>query len=299
MLIGLDWGGTKIEAIALDDSGQTLLRRRIATPRDDYDGGVRAAAALVQGIESVTGRKATVGVGIPGSLSPATALVRNANSTWLNGRPLRDDLELALGRPVRIENDANCFAVSEATDGAGAGAAVVCAVIIGTGCGSGIAIGGRPWRGRNGVAGEIGHNPLPWAQGVSEQPGPACWCGKRGCVESFVSGPGFARAHALATGAVMQAEAIVEAARAGDAEAGASLEAYAGRLARVLAVVVNTLDPDVIVLGGGMSNVAELYEALPALMRPYVFSDVCVTPVRQAVHGDSSGVRGAAWLWAS
>lgn len=297
MLVGIDWGGTKIEGIALDDDGSALFRERVPTPRDDYDGCLRAVVGLTERFERSAGRRASVGLGVPGSLSPATGLARNANSTWMNGRPLKSDLERALGRPVRIENDANCLAVSEATDGAGAGGRVVLAVIIGTGCGAGIAIDGRPWTGRNAVAGEFGHNPLPWASGPGEDPPPACWCGKRGCVETFVSGPGFARVHALVTGEAAHGPAIVAAARAGDARALRSLESYADRLARALAGVVNVLDPDVIVLGGGMSNVEELYELVPARLPAYVFADGCDTPIRRAVHGDSSGVRGAAWLW--
>lgn len=297
MLIGLDWGGTKIEGVALDEGGDALMRERVPTPRDDYGGCIRAVVGLVEKFERETGRSASVGFGVPGSLSPTTGLIRNANSTWLNGRPLKQDLESALGRPVRIENDANCLAVSEAVDGAGAGMRVVFAVIIGTGCGSGIAIDARPLAGRNAIAGEFGHNPLPWAAGPDEDPGPACWCGKRGCVETFISGQGFARDHALTTGVLTRAEAIVAQARAGDPGAGASLASYVDRLARCCATVVNLLDPDVIVLGGGMSNVEELYDALPDRITRYVFADAIDTPVRRAAHGDSSGVRGAAWLW--
>ncbi|GLK57176.1 fructokinase [Methylopila capsulata] len=297
MLIGIDWGGTKIEAIALDESGATLLRERAPTPRDDYGACVRTVAGLVARFESALGATGSVGVGMPGSLSPATGLLRNANSTWLNGRPLKQDLETALGRPVRLQNDANCLAVSEATDGAAAGAAVAFAVVVGTGCGAGVAIGGRPWAGRQAIAGEFGHNPLPWASGTEEAPGPLCWCGQRGCVETFVSGSGFARAHALTTGVAMSAEAVVAAARGGDADAAGSLSVYVDRLGRALATVVNLLDPDVIVLGGGMSNVSELYEGLPAVIASRVFSDGFSTPIRPAAHGDSSGVRGAAWLW--
>lgn len=297
MLIGIDWGGTKIEAIALDDAGATLMRERAPTPQNDYEGCVRAVAGLVARFESALGRTGSVGVGMPGSLSPATGLLRNANSTWLNGRPLKQDLETALERPVRLQNDANCLAVSEATDGAAAGAALAFAVIIGTGCGAGVAIDGRPWAGRQAIAGEFGHNPLPWASGTEETPGPICWCGQRGCIETFVSGPGFARAHALTTGAAMSADAVAAAARAGDPEAAASLSSYVDRLGRALATVVNLLDPDVIVLGGGMSNVTEIYAALPAVVASRTFSDGFTTPIRPALHGDSSGIRGAAWLW--
>ena len=295
--IGFDWGGTKIEAIALDGAGATLMRERVATPRGDYDGCLRSVTGLVERFEQAIGRRGTVGFGVPGSPSPRTGLMRNANSTWMNGHPLQNDLEQALGRTVRIENDANCFAVSEAVDGAAAGAGLAFAVILGTGCGAGIAIEGRPWRGRNGVAGEFGHTPLPWSDGLGEVPAPECWCGRRGCLETYLSGPGFARAHALSTGVTLTAEAIVAAARAGEAEALRSLDAYADRLGRALAVVVDVLDPDVIVLGGGMSNVDELYDRLPAAIAPHVFGDGFDTPVRRAAHGDSSGVRGAAWLW--
>ncbi|MFD1331303.1 ROK family protein [Methylopila musalis] len=298
LLIGFDWGGTKIEAIALDAAGATPRRERLATPRGDYDGCLRAVAGLVARFESATGRRGSVGFGVPGSPSPRTGLMRNANSTWMNGRPLQRDLEQALGREVRIENDANCFAVSEAVDGAAAGAGLAFAVILGTGCGAGIAIDARPWRGRNGVAGEFGHTPLPWSDGPGELPPPECWCGRRGCLETFPSGPGFARAHALAArGPALTAEQIVAAARAGETDAVRSLDAYVDRLGRALAVVVDMLDPDVIVLGGGMSNVDELYARLPAAIAPHVFGDGFDTPVRRAAHGDSSGVRGAAWLW--
>lgn len=297
MLIGFDWGGTKIEGIALDEAGVTLMRERVPTPRDDYDGCIRAVVGLAERFERETGRSGQIGFGVPGSLSPTTGLIRNANSTWMNDRPLKQDLEAALGRPVRIENDANCLAVSEAVDGAGAGARMVFAVIIGTGCGSGIAIDRRPWTGRNAIAGEIGHNPLPWAAGPNEDPGPSCWCGKRGCIESFISGQGFARDHALTSGVATRGETIVAQARHGDTAAQASLASYVDRLARTFATVMNLLDPDVIVLGGGMSNVDEIYTALPQRLARYVFADAIDTPVRKATHGDSSGVRGAAWLW--
>lgn len=297
MLIGFDVGGTKIELIALADDGAVLARERTPTPRGDYAGGVRAIIDMVESVESRFGRAAGVGFGVPGSLSPATGLMRNANSTWLNGKPLKRDLEAALARPVRIENDANCLAVSEAVDGAAAGEAIVFAVILGTGCGAGVAIDGRALGGRNGVAGEFGHNPLPWNDGTDETPGPACWCGLRGCLETYLSGTGFARSYGARTGRPLRAEEIVERAGQGDVEATAELELYADRLARALASVANLLDPDVFVLGGGMSNVAALYEGLTARMGAYVFSDVYDTPVLPAAHGDSSGVRGAAWLW--
>lgn len=297
MLIGVDLGGTKIEAAALSEDGSMLARERTATPRDDYDGALSSIAALVCGLETRFGAARGVGVGTPGSLSPITGLVRNANSTWFNGRPLGTDLESALGRPIRMENDANCLAVSEAIDGAGAGAHVVFAVIIRTGCGAGIAIDGRALGGRNGVAGEFGHTPLPWPAGPEEIPGPACWCGKQGCAETYLSGPGFARLHAAAHGALSAAPDIVAAARAGDAAAAQTLERYRDRLARALAAVVNLIDADAIVLGGGMSNVDEIYEGLTERIAAFVFADRCDTPVLKAKHGDSSGVRGAAWLW--
>ncbi len=296
MLIGVDWGGTKLEAIALTAEGETLDRRRIATPRDDYDGCIRAIAGLVGAMESGTGRSGTVGIGIPGAISPATGLVMNANSTWSIGRRLDHDLAEALARPVRVENDANCFAVSEAVDGAGAGAGVVWGVILGTGAGSGIAIAGRALGGRNRIAGEWGHNPLP-RPADDERPGPHCYCGRRGCNETFVSGTGFERDHAERTGTRIPGSEIVSRMRAGEPDARASYGAYLDRLARGMAEVINLLDPDVIVLGGGMSNVDELYRDLPARIEPHVFSDAFVTPVLKHRHGDSSGVRGAAWLW--
>lgn len=297
--LGIDWGGTKMEVIALDSlSGVERFRKRVATPRDDYDGCIRAVRDLVAAAETAAGLTGSVGLGIPGSLSPATGLVKNANSTWMNGRPLDRDLEAALGRPVRIENDANCLAVSEATDGAGAGAHVVHAIIIGTGCGSGIAIGGRPHRGANGIAGEWGNIPVPWMT-QEEFPGPPCWTGHRGTIDRLCSGTGFQWDHARATGATLAAPEILALARSGDAAAAASLARYVSRLARAMAMAANLLDPDVFVLGGGMSNVDELYERLPAAMAPFVFSDRYDVPIRRAAHGDSSGVRGAAWLWSS
>lgn len=290
--IGVDFGGTKIEAAALDTQGRFQARVRAASP-GDYDGGLAAVADLVAEAERQAGaRAAAIGVGGPGSPSPATGLMRGANSTQLNGRPFPQDLERVLGRPVRYANDANCLALSESTDGAAAGEAVVFAAILGTGVGAGVAIDGRILEGRNRFAGEWGHMPLPWPRGV-EHPGPLCWCGRRACMELFVSGPALARDH----GGAVTAEEVVASARRGEAYAAATLDAYVDRLARGLAVVCDILDPDVIVLGGGMSNVDELYDRLPAAIAPHVFSDVFETPVRKALHGDSSGVRGAAWLW--
>jgi fructokinase len=294
--IGIDLGGTKIEGILLDGAGAVMARRRVATPRDDYEGTVRAVGDLARALESAAGVSATVGVGMPGAISPASGLIKNANSTWLNGRPLAADLEGALARPVRLTNDANCFALSEAVDGSAAGAHVVFGVIIGTGTGGGIVVGGRVLTGPNAVAGEWGHNPLPWPQ-ADEWPGPPCYCGRTGCIETFLSGPGLARDHREATGREWDAAAIEAAARGGDAAAGAALGRYEGRLARALASVINVLDPDVIVLGGGMSNLARLYTAVPREWSRWVFSDRVDTRLVPPKHGDSSGVRGAAWLW--
>jgi fructokinase len=291
--IGVDFGGTKIEAAALDSRGRFLSRVRGPSP-PDYDEALEAVRALVEEAERQAGARAkAVGVGGPGSPSPATGLMRNANSTQLNGRPFPVDLARVLERPVRYANDANCLALSEATDGAGQGARVVFAAILGTGCGAGVTVGGALLEGRNGLAGEWGHMPLPWPK-AAEYPGPACWCGRRGCMELWVSGPGFAHDH----GAGLTAEAVVARAGLGELDAQAALDRYVDRLARGLAVIADVLDPDVVVLGGGMSNVGELYARLPAAIAPYVFTDAYEVPVRPATHGDSSGVRGAAWLWA-
>jgi len=291
--IGVDLGGTKIEIAALDASGAVRLRRRVATPAD-YAGGIAAMAGLVEAAESELGVRASLGIGIPGSENPTTRLIRNANSTWLNGRPLGADLEARLGRPVKLSNDANCLAMSEAADGAGAGFGVVFAVILGTGCGGGVVVDGRLVEGRNRVGGEWGHNPLPWMT-REEHPGPRCWCGQHGCLETFLSGPGLA-ADCDGPGA-RDASALPARAAAGDEAARAALERHADRLARALAAAVNLLDPDVIVLGGGLSNMKHLYRALPHLIPRHVFSDAFDTPVRRAQHGDSSGVFGAARLW--
>ena len=295
MRIGVDLGGTKIEAIALADGGDELARRRIATPAGDYEATVDAVGTIVEAIEAETGARGTVGVGTPGSASPRTGLMRNANSTVLNGRPLPADLRARLGRDVRIANDANCFALSEATDGAAAGCAVAFGVILGTGVGGGIVVRGAVVDGRNGVAGEWGHNPLPWAHS-DERPGPDCYCGKRGCIETWLCGPALAREYAARTGRALTAEQIAAAVET-DGDARAVLEAYCGRLARALAHVVNLLDPDVIVLGGGLSNIAFLYDGLAERIGRYAFSDVFETRVVRNAHGDSGGVRGAAWLW--
>jgi DNA polymerase-4 len=302
--IGIDLGGTKIEGVALDSQGRILAKLRQPTPRENYDGTVDAIAAVVRGVEAALPdavRNAlqetpTVGIGIPGSPSPRTGLIRNGNSTWLNGQPLQRDVETRLGRPVRLANDANCLAVSEATDGAGRDAKVVFAVILGTGVGGGIAIGKQLLEGHNAIGGEWGHMPLPWIT-EAEFPGPRCWCGRLGCIETWLAGPSLSADHARRTGRHMTAPEITAAADAGDAEAVASMERYEDRLARAFASIMNVLDPDIFVLGGGMSNCQRLYANVPKLLPRYAFSDFVDTPIVQAAHGDSSGVRGAAWLW--
>jgi fructokinase len=299
--VGIDLGGTKIEGIALEGSRE-VARVRADTPRDDYEATVGAIVDVIGEVERSAGAHGTIGIGIPGTLSAETGLVKNANSVWLIGRPLLADLESRLGRPVRIANDANCFAVSEATDGTGHGASTVFAVIIGTGTGSGIVIGGQLLVGANAIAGEFGHNPLPWMN-PDEYPGRPCYCGRRGCVETFVSGPGMQADHEERTGRRVPAPDIVAAATAGDEAAEETLRRYEDRLARALAGVINVLDPDVIVLGGGMSNIRRLYENVPRLWEPHVFAcgrgrrEIIRTRLVAARHGDSSGVRGAAWLW--
>ncbi|MGZ8455169.1 MAG: ROK family protein [Gemmatirosa sp.] len=293
--IGIDLGGTKIEAIALSDAGAITVRRRVPTPRD-YAGTLDALSALVAEVEHAAGARGSIGVGIPGTVVPATGRVKNANSVCLNGQPFVHDLEARLARPVRAMNDANCFAISEAADGAAAGADVVFGVILGTGVGGGIVVHGRCLVGPNRIAGEWGHNPLPWPA-PDELPGPRCYSGKAGCIETFLSGPALARDHATHAGGTLDAPAIVRAAADGDPDATATLARYHDRLARALATVIDVLDPDVIVLGGGMSNVDGLPEAVSARLPRYVFSDTVVTRVVRARHGDSSGVRGAAWLW--
>ena len=294
--LGIDLGGTKIAGIVLDDGGAIRAEARVPAPRGDYRATVAAVAGLALRLEAEAGAPCSVGIGMPGSLSPATGFVRNANSHWLNGHPFADDLARRLDRPIRVENDANCLAVSEAVDGAGAGSRVVWAMILGTGVGSGIAIDGRVLPGRNGIAGEWGHGPLP-AAGNGERPSPACYCGRAGCVETYVSGPGLAADHARRHGGLHTAEDIVAAARAGDPAAQATLARHLDRLGRAAAQVVNLLDPDVIVVGGGLSRLPELIAGLPDAIRPHVFSDAFDTPVRASRHGDASGVRGAAWLW--
>jgi fructokinase len=294
--IGVDLGGTKIEAIALDGEGRELRRERVPTPRGDYAGTVRSIGDLVRDIEAHIGAVGSVGVGIPGTIIRSSGLVKNANSTWLNGMPLEVDLGAELGREVRCANDANCFAVSEAVDGAAAGKAVVFGVIVGTGCGGGVALHGQAHNGPNGLAGEWGHTPLPWAHG-EELPGPDCYCGKHGCMENWISGTGLAREFAHVTGRPLRGEEIVAAAAAGDVQAQAALDRLEERMARGLAVIIDVLDPDVIVLGGGLSKLDRLYRNLPGLVRDMVFGGGAETPILRNMHGDSSGVRGAAWLW--
>jgi fructokinase len=301
MRIGIDLGGTKIEALAIADDGRELARRRVQTPREDYDGTLRAIADLVRAIEAETAMQGTIGVGIPGAPSPTSGLVKNANSTWLLGRPLVTDLEAQLGRPVRAANDANCFVLSEVIDGAAAGAETVFGVILGTGVGAGIAVRGQVLTGPNAIAGEWGHNPLPWPA-AGEHPGPLCYCGHNGCIETFLSGPALTADFEHASGRTLTAREIVGRAAAGEADADAALARYETRLARALASVINLLDPDVVVLGGGMSNTPRLYERVPRLWIPYVFAagaaaDGVKTRLTVAKHGASSGVRGAAWLW--
>ena len=294
--MGIDLGGTKIEGRVLAPNGNEAARRRIPAPQGRYEDTVTALVAIIRDLEADVGGEATIGIGMPGSLSPLTGLVRNANSTWLNGRPLRQDLETALGRPVRMANDANCFALSEAVDGAGAGARSVFGIIVGTGCGGGIVLDGRVLEGARAIGGEWGHNPLPWAE-PDEHPGPTCWCGRTGCMEMWASGTGLAGDYRRRTGETVTGREVVARAKAGDALAQTSLDRHASRLARGLAQVINIIDPEVIVLGGGLSQLTHLYEVLPDLAAPYVFSDVKNIVVRPPRWGDASGVRGAAWLW--
>ena len=296
MRIGVDFGGSKIEAIALDGAGHELLRRRVPSPQSGYAATLDAVVALVGSIESEIGQRGSLGIGIPGAISPATGLVKNANSTWLIGHPLDRDLCERLGRPVRLANDADCFALSEAVDGAGAGASVVFGAILGTGVGGGLVIDGKSLAGANAIAGEWGHNSLPWPND-DERPGPACYCGRSGCVETFLSGPGLARDHEEAGGRPLAPADIDALARDGDTAAEASLARYEDRLARALAAIINIVDPEVIVLGGGVSNLSRLFGNVPRLWEPFVFSDRVDTRLAAARHGDSSGVRGAAWLW--
>jgi len=293
--IGVDVGGTKLEVIAIDHDGREVLRRRMATPRGSYEGTLDAIRTLVLEAESEVG-PSTVGIGMPGTISPATGLVKNANSTWLNGQPFGRDLMRVLDRDLRLANDANCLALSEATDGAAAGASPVFAVILGTGVGGGLAVHGQIVVGVHAIAGEWGHNPVPWPT-AGEWPGPPCYCGRTGCIETLLSGPGFEADHAEQLGIRLRGVEIVAAAEAGDAAAAATLARYEERLARSLAAIINVLDPEVIVLGGGLSNIDRFYLSVPRLWEPFVFSDRVDTRLVRAQHGDSSGVRGAAWLW--
>jgi len=296
MRIGIDLGGTKIEGVALGRDGDERARRRVGTPRGDYPGTLNAIAGLVADLERASGEQGTVGVGTPGVISPATGLMKNANSYWLNGKPLADDLSRTLNREVRLANDANCFVLSEATDGAGVGKRVVFGVIVGTGTGGGIVVDGQVLVGPNAVAGEWGHNPLPWPE-EDEWPGPECYCGRTGCIETFLSGPGLERDHLHQTGDKISPKEIAAGADRGNEACRTILDRYVSRMARALAGIINVLDPDVIVLGGGMSNLLHLYDDVPRQWEQHVFSDRIDTPLRPPVHGDTSGVRGAAWLW--
>ena len=294
--IGIDLGGTKIEVVAIDRAGRAVARQRFTSPRGDYAATLEAIRDTVAWAEDAAGGPGRVGIGTPGALSRITGCLKNSNSTWLNGQPILQDVERVLGRPVRIANDADCFALSESVDGAGAGAEVVFGVIIGTGTGAGVVVRGRLLSGPNGIAGEWGHNPLPWPTDA-ERPGPACYCGKHGCIETFLSGPGMSLDHARASGQTLTAQEIVSRAAKGDEGCAQTLDRYAERMAKSLAHVINILDPDVIVLGGGMSNIAMLYDEVPRRWGRYVFSDAVATPLVRNRHGDASGVRGAAWLW--
>jgi len=296
MLIGVDWGGTKIEGVAMDPDGREILRLRQDTPRHDYKGCLQAVKGMIDRLEAETGQTGSIGIGIPGSLEPISRLGKGASSTWLLGQPVEADLQAVLQRPIRVENDADCFAASEAVDGAGRGKNVVFAVILGSGAGAGIAVGGRAHHGPNNSGGEWGHNPLPFPD-TTEIPGPVCYCGRFGCMETWVSGRAFEGQFAAHTGQTLKAWEIMELKRKGDRLAGLLWNRYIHRVARGLATVVNTLDPDVFVMGGGMSNVDELYDDLPQALAQCTFSTVFHTPILRNVHGDASGVRGAAWLW--
>jgi fructokinase len=296
MRIGIDLGGTKIEGVVIDSTDVELARLRVVTPRGDYNATISAICALVRVLEEKAGARASVGIGIPGALSRMTGLVKNSNSICLIGKPFKTDLEKAMERPVRLANDADCFALSEASDGAGSSYSSVFGVILGTGVGSGIVVNGNVLQGANSIAGEWGHNPLPWPQ-LNEYPGDACYCGKHGCIETWLSGPAFERDYMHSVRERLKAEEIAQRAQAGDRHASEALSRYVDRLARSLAAVINILDPEVIVLGGGMSNVTALYRDVPARWTDYVFSDRVDTKLVPAKHGDASGVRGAAWLW--
>jgi len=297
MRIGVDIGGTKIEGIVLGPGGQEFARRRLKTPQGDYQDTVDCVAEVVRELEAEANASCTVGVAVPGTISPATGLIKNANSTWLNGEPFNRHLELVLEREIRVANDANCFALSEAVDGAGAGHQIVFGVILGTGCGGGIAFNGNVLVGPHAIAGEWGHNPLPWPDKHELKTAPKCFCGKQGCIETWVSGPGLSADHKRETRKELSAEDIAAAAENGNRAATATITRLVDRLARGLATVINIIDPDVVVLGGGLSNIQALYDLLPACLPAYVFTDHVDVNVVQNHHGDSSGVRGAAWLW--
>lgn len=294
--IGVDLGGTKIEAIAINNEGAVLTKHRVSTPKGDYLGTLAAIKTLVETLEHRVRSTGSIGVGMPGSFSPTTGLVRNANSTWLNGQAFDKDLQSLLGRDIRFANDANCLAVSEAIDGAAKGKHLVFAIILGTGVGGGLAINGRVHQGLNGVAGEWGHNPVPWMS-TAELPGPDCYCGKQGCVETLLSGPGLSNDHYRATGQQLSGQAIVQAKLSGNQDAINTFTRYQDRLAKAIASVVNVLDPEIFVLGGGLSNVEALYQGLQDRVAMHTFGGEFTTPILPAKHGDSSGVRGAAWLW--
>ncbi len=296
MLIGIDWGGTKIEGVAMTADGMEILRLREETPRHDYPACLLAVKAMIDRLEAETGQEGSIGIGIPGSLEPVSRLGKGASSTWLLGQPVEADLQRTIGRPIRMENDADCFAASEAVDGAGAGYNVVFAVILGSGAGAGIAVGGRAHHGPNNSGGEWGHNPLPFPD-TTEIPGAACYCGRHGCMETWVSGRAFEGQFTLHTGRELKAWQIIDLKRGGDRLAGLLWDRYIDRVARGLATVVNTLDPDVFVMGGGMSNIDELYTDLLEALAKRTFSTVFHTPILRNMHGDASGVRGAAWLW--
>ncbi len=296
MKIGIDLGGTKIEGIALSDAGDELFRQRVTTPQGDYSGTLNTLADLISQVETETAEQGSIGICTPGSLSPASGLMRNSNSVCMNGKPVLTDLQTLLQRDIRIANDANCFALSEAVDGIASDASTVFGVIIGTGTGAGVVIDKKVLLGANAVAGEWGHNPLPWPMD-SELPGADCYCGKSGCIETWLSGPGITRDHEIHNNVFLDAQALDNAARFGDEDANETLQRYEDRMARSLAHVINILDPDVIVLGGGMGNIKRLYKNVPKLWGEYVFSDVVNTKLMPPLHGDSSGVRGAAWLW--
>ena len=294
--VGIDLGGTKIAGVVLARDGRILEEQRIPAPRQDYAASVAAVAGLIRSLQGTAAASPSIGIGLPGSISPRTGLVQNANSVWLNGRPFHRDVEAAIGLPVRVANDANCFALSEAVDGAGSGARSVFGVIIGTGCGGGLVFDGKIIEGPRSIGGEWGHTPLPWAT-ADEHPGAKCWCGRAGCMETWLSGTGLEQDHARVTGETITGVEIAARAGAGDARAQASLDRHAGRLARGLALIANIFDPEVIVLGGGLSNLDHLYRVLPDLAAPYVFSDAARLDIRPPRWGDASGVRGAAWLW--